>query len=233
MHKSFVVLSFFSLILFSGCGTNNGAIGSNLTPQSQVKNLLNNGANSAFSIFGNPNDFLTNALIEAVLPQGLKDINAKLKQLGLNSIIEKENAIIGSVAKTSVDFMKPLIVNTIQNLTAADAIAIISGGKGAATKYLRNKTEAQLIKSLTPVVSAELNKLGATKLINSALGRNGGLLDAIIGGFLGSNTSGSTSNKLESLVTTQLIDGLYNVVLDSEKKTSLLQNGINSIFSGN
>ncbi|MFA9290620.1 MAG: DUF4197 family protein [Solirubrobacteraceae bacterium] len=223
---------FVSLIIFTSCTTGKNTITSTLTPKSQVENLLNTGANSAYSIFGNSTDFLSNALIEAVMPQGLKDINTKLSQLGLNSVVEKQKEIIGKVALTSLTTLKPLISNAIKNITPTDAITILSGEKGAATNFLRQKTEVQLIKNLTPIVSNELNKLGLTKIMNSATGGNSTAINKIIGTLLNSKTNENATNQLDNLVTNQLVNGLYNVVLDSEKNNNLISNGINSILKG-
>jgi hypothetical protein len=233
MYKFKVILGFISLFLFSNCATTGNSLGTALTPEAQIKNLLNNGANAAFGIFGGePNNFLTHILIDAVMPKELKEINNKLTQMGLNSVVEKQKNIIGNVAKSSLVLMKPLVSNAIKNITPTEAISLISAKKGSATNYLRKTTEEQLIKSLTPIVSTELNKYGATKMLNTALGGSN-ILDSLVGGLLGNKSNNSnTSNQLETLVTKQLVNGLYNVMLDSEMKNNIITNGINTILNG-
>ncbi|MEL4308157.1 DUF4197 domain-containing protein [Joostella sp. CR20] len=186
-------------------------------PLNTVQSVLNNGTQEAFSVFGDSNEFMTNALIDAAMPQQLKDINSKLTSLGLSSIVEKEQALISDIANASITTAKPIVTKAINEMTAQDAISIISGGKGAATSYLKDKTYTDLINAITPVVSQKTEALGVNDLLNNALGANSSSLNSILGSVLGtSTTTNNTSDILTDAVTKQLTDGLFNIVEDTE-----------------
>lgn len=69
-------------------------------------------------------------------------------------------------------------------MTVTDAINIASGGKGAATAYLKNKTREKLIDAIQPQVDAKLNEYGI-KSVNTAL--SGSSISGILGTILGTD----------------------------------------------
>lgn len=70
-------------------------------------------------------------------------------------------------------------------MTVTDAINIASGGKGAATAYLKNKTREKLIDAIQPQVDAKLNEYGIVKSVNTAL--SGSSISGILGTILGTD----------------------------------------------
>ncbi len=198
-----------------------------------VQNTLTGGLNNALSIFGDAQDFLTNALIEAAMPQELKDLNEKLNNLGLSQIVDKEKVMIGEIARTSVSTARPIVEDAINNMTTQDAISIISGGKGAATQFLKGQSATQLTEALSPVVTSKMNQLGVNNLLENALGGNNAL-NSILGAVLNGNQNTSTSltQNLNDVVTQQLVDGLFNIIEDAENNTRNNPEGLlNSILN--
>jgi Protein of unknown function (DUF4197) len=179
-----------------------------------IKNALNGGIGKAMGIFSNPKEFLTNALVEAAIPKELKDINQKLTNIGLTSIVDKEKSYIADAAKMSVTEAQPLLLDAVQKMTAADAVQIIQGGTGAATKYLREKTEAALTAKIQPKVDAKINESGVMKSINS-LGNGGGITD-MLGGLLGGGQQ-NPQQSVSNYATKQLVNSVYSIV-DSQAK---------------
>ena len=131
---------------------------------SVLKKILIGGVSKGLGIFKDKNSFLGNELINAALPQQLKDINSTLE---------------------------PILINAINDMTSAEAQQIAQGGSGAATAYLKQKTSAQLMAAIAPKVDAKLNEYGIVRSVNLALQGNnllGGLL-----GNQNSNSSASLS----------------------------------------
>ncbi|MFV0238012.1 MAG: DUF4197 family protein [Flavobacteriales bacterium] len=223
MKNSIILLALVGVVLLEATSCSNIQNSTNTSLKNSnvalntVQNTLNGGLNSALNIFGDSQNFLSNALIEAVMPKELKDINSKLNDLGLSKIVDKEKALIGEIASASISTAKPIVKNTINSITTQDAINIISGGKGAATQFLRNKSYTQLTEAITPVVSSQMDQLGVNNLLGSALGGNNAL-NSILGSVLGGNQSALTQN-LNETVTKQLVDGLFNVIEDAENTT--------------
>ncbi|WP_417444524.1 DUF4197 domain-containing protein [Joostella sp.] len=195
----------------NGATTQNSNVVLNTT-----KSVLNSGTQDAFDVFGDSNEFMTNALIDAAMPQKLKDINSKLESLGLSSVVKKEQALISDIAEASITTAKPIVTKAINEMTAQDAIAIVSGGKGAATKYLKDKTYTDLTTAISPVVNQKTESLGVNSLLNNALGGSNSSLNGIFGAVLGTGSTDSGSAQLNDAITNQLVDGLFNIVEDVE-----------------
>ncbi|MEH6703688.1 MAG: DUF4197 domain-containing protein [Galbibacter orientalis] len=214
-----VVVLTATLLSLNSCDTLNTA--GNTSQNSNValntvQSVLNNGTQEAFSVFGDSNEFMTNALIDAAMPQKLKDINNKLESLGLSSVVAKEKALISDIANASITTARPIVTKAINEMTTQDAIAIISGGKDAATSYLKDKTYNDLTTAIAPVVTDKTESLGINSLLNNALGGNNSSLNGVLGTVLGTGSTASGSEQLNDAVTKQLVDGLFNIVEQTE-----------------
>ena len=54
---------------------------------------------------------------------------------------------------------KPIFVNAIKSMSISDAISIVVGGDGAATKYLQKTTSVQLKNKFYPVIKTSLEQV--------------------------------------------------------------------------
>ena len=57
-----------------------------------------------------------------------------------------------------------MFVNAVKGITFDDAKDILMKGDGAATNYLKGKTQTDLYNKFSPVISNSLNKVGANKV---------------------------------------------------------------------
>ena len=229
-----LVLASTFVVTVQSCDTTQGSSTASQTGLNSVKQIMTSSTNQGFSVLGNSNSFLTNALVDAVMPDELKKINSKLETLGLSSLVEKEKQYIGKAAEASVDVAKPIITSAIQEMTLTDAISILSGGKGAATQYLKNKTQDKLVAAIQPQVESQLNANGVTSLINNAT-KDTSVLGAL-GTILGNKQSTSTdvSGSISQYASQQIVNGLFEVAKDYEVKNSSLSGSIlNSVLGGN
>lgn len=185
-----------------------------------LKNILLGGMNNGLNIFSDPNKFLANALVEAALPKQIKDLNSTLERIGLSSLVQKEKQYIAQAATFTVDIARPIMTNAINQMTVEDAIAIARGGKGAATQYLREKTQQQLMAAIQPKVDAKLNEFGLVQSLNSALSGNG--LTGFLGNILGvqTNTNSTLTNGLSTLAAQQMVNGLFNIIENHEQSSA-------------
>ena len=178
-----------------------------------IKEILIGGVSKGMSIFKDKDSFLANELINAALPQKLKDINSSLEKIGFGSLVAKEKNYIADAAAFVAPIAEPILVNTIHNITSEDAQKIAQSGSGAATAYLKEKSGAQLIAAIAPKVDAKLNEFGVVKSINSAMKGN-----SLLGSLLGNqsaNTSATAS--LSNLATEEMENGLFGVIENYEK----------------
>lgn len=190
-----------------------------------LKQILLGGITKGLNIFSDKNSFLSNRLIDAALPQQLRDLNNTLERIGLSSLVQKEREYIARAAAFTVETSRPILVNAVNSLTAEDAAKIVQGGSGAATQILRERTSEQLIAAIAPKVDAKLNEFGLVSSINSALaGTN------VLGGLFGSQNSSSTlTSSISRLASQQMVNGLFNIIESHEQQNSAtIMNSLNS-----
>ena len=190
-----------------------------------LKQILLGGINKGLNIFSNKDSFLANQLIDAALPQQLRDLNSTLQKVGLNNLVLKEKEYIAQAAAFTVDTSRPILVNAVNSLTAEDATRIIQGGSGVATQILREKTSTQLMAAIAPKVDAKLNEFGLVQSLNSALsGTN--LLGSILGG---QNTTNLATSGLSKFAAQQMVNGLFNIIENHEQQNAnTIMNSLNA-----
>lgn len=191
-----------------------------------LKQILLGGITKGLNIFSDKNSFLSNRLIDAALPQQLRDLNNTLERIGLSSLVQKEREYIARAAAFTVETSRPILINAVNSLSAEDAAKIVQGGSGAATQILRERTSEQLIAAIAPKVDAKLNEFGLVSSINSALaGTN------VLGGLFGSQNSTSTlTSSLSRLASQQMVNGLFNIIESHEQQNSAtIMNSLNSV----
>lgn len=190
-----------------------------------LKQILLGGITKGLNIFSDKNSFLANQLIDAALPQQLRDLNNNLERMGLSSLVQKEKEYIARAAAFTVDTSRPILINAVNSLTAEDAARIVQGGSGAATQILREKTSEQLMAAIAPKVDAKLNEFGIVSSLNTALsGAN------LLGGLLGNQNSNSTiTASLSRFASQQMVNGLFNIIENHEQQNaSTIRNSLTS-----
>ncbi|MCT3801904.1 DUF4197 family protein [Elizabethkingia anophelis] len=196
----------------ASCGSNlGGTMG-----VGALQNLLFNASSQGFNILGNPQEFMTNALIESAMPEELRKVNNTLESVGLGNLVKKEKQYIAEAAKLTVNTSKPIVTQAIREMTVTDAINIASGGKGAATAYLKNKTREKLIDAIQPQVDAKLNEYGIVKSVNTAL--TGSSISGILGTILGTDKKNNVNatSPITRLASEQMVNGLFYVIENYE-----------------
>jgi hypothetical protein len=66
-------------------------------------------------------------------------------------------------AENAVQTAKPIFIDAVTGMSFSDAMGVLTGGKGAATKYLKNSTTEALTASFKPKIQEALNQVGVTK----------------------------------------------------------------------
>lgn len=192
-----------------------------------LKQILLGGITKGLNIFSDKDSFLANQLIDAAMPQQLKDLNSTLQKVGLGSLVQKEKQYIAQAAAFTVDVSRPILINAVNSLTAEDAARIVQGGKGAATQILRERTSEQLMAAIAPRVDAKLNEFGLVSSINSALtGTN------MLGGIFGNQSSSTSSltGGVSRFASQQMVNGLFNIIQSHEQQNSAtIMNSLNGM----
>ena len=189
-----------------------------------LKQILLGGITKGLNIFSDKDSFMANQLIDAALPQQLKDLNSTLQKLGLNSLVQKEKQYIAQAAAFTVDVSRPILVNAVNSLTAEDAARIVQGGSGAATQILKERTSEQLMAAIAPKVDAKLNEFGLVSSLNSAL-QGSNILGNILGG---QDSTNSLTGGISRFASQQMVNGLFNIIENHEQQNATtIMNSLN------
>ena len=189
-----------------------------------LKQILLGGITKGLNIFSDKDSFMANQLIDAALPQQLRDLNSTLQKLGLNSLVQKEKQYIAQAAAFTVDVSRPILVNAVNSLTAEDAARIVQGGSGAATQILKEKTSQQLMAAIAPKVDAKLNEFGLVSSLNSAL-QGSNILVSILGTQSSTN---SLTGGISRFASEQMVNGLFNIIENHEQQNATtIMNSLN------
>lgn len=128
-----------------------------------IRQALEQGVGSGINLLNQKDGFFTNAIYKVLLPPEAAKIENTLRQLGMNSLVDKAILQINRAAEDAVGYARPIFVNAITSMTISDAINIIKGPKNSATQYFQNKTTQQLVDAFLPIIKESLNKFSATK----------------------------------------------------------------------
>ena len=189
-----------------------------------LKQILLGGITKGLNIFSDKDSFMANQLIDAALPQQLRDLNSTLQKLGLSSLVQKEKQYIAQAAAFTVDVSRPILVNAVNSLTAEDAARIVQGGSGTATQILKEKTSQQLMAAIAPKVDAKLNEFGLVSSLNSAL-QGSNILGNILGG---QDSTNSLTGGISRFASQQMVNGLFNIIESHEQQNATtIMNSLN------
>lgn len=120
---------------------------------------ITKGSNSASAADG----FFKNSLIKIPFPPEAQKVEAKLRQLGMGSEVDKFILTLNRGAEAAAKEAKPIFVSAITSMTIQDAWGILKGEPNAATNYLKKTTSSQLTAKFKPVMQSALSKNNATK----------------------------------------------------------------------
>lgn len=164
--KNYVIAFCASLLLIS-CETLSklpGYIGVTEDEAAQgIQQALDQGIGKGISFLNKTDGFFGNEAYKLFLPPEAKKIENTLRDLGLNSMVDKAILQINRAAEDAVGFAKPIFIDAIREMTIQDALNIVRGSKDAATEYFRQKTTDKLLAAFTPTIKKSLDKLNATK----------------------------------------------------------------------
>ncbi len=178
MKKTGLFLLTASALCFSGCDAQSQsklgnilgqvATGATGTPTSleignALKQALEIGTSAGADRLSVKDGFFGNMAIKILFPTEAQKVEKTLRSVGLNSLADNVILSLNRAAEDAAKEAKPIFVNAIKQMTITDATNILLGNKDAATSYFKRVTTAQLMEKFSPVITASLSKVGATK----------------------------------------------------------------------
>ena len=170
MKKKIFLLSSFIVILFSaGLKAqllddakkllNQGTTGlSEKDAADGIREALVKGTNESVKIVSKTDGYFGNPQIKIPWPKDAKDIESKLRDIGLGNKVDEVVTTINHAAENAAKDAETIFVTAVKQMTVTDAINIVKGKNDAATQYLSKTTTPELTTKFTPVIKAALDK---------------------------------------------------------------------------
>ena len=117
---------------------------------------------------------------------------------------------LNRAAEDASETAAPIFLNAIKNMSIADGFAILKGGEGAATNFLKEKTTAELVAAFSPIAKNSIDKVELTKYWNPLVSKYN--LSTLLTG------KPKVNENLDQYVTTKAIDGLFTLMAVEENK---------------
>lgn len=164
---------------------------------------INNGAASASQVDG----YFGNALIRIPFPPEIANIESKLRQLGLNKLVDDFTLSMNRAAEKAAREAATVFIDAIKSMTIQDAWGILNGDQHAATDYLRRTTSATLTAKYEPIIQQSLDAVDATKYYAT-----------VINTYNQIPFVKKANTDLTQYVTDLALDGLFTLVAQEEEK---------------
>lgn len=146
-----------------GTGLTQAEIGNGL------KEALNNGISKQVTKLTTTDGFFKNEAVKILLPEELKIVDTKLRQIGLSSLADEGLKVLNRAAEDAVKEATPIFVDAVKQMTFNDAKNILMGNNTAATTYLQNTTSNALYTKFNPVIKNSFAKVGADQVWNNII----------------------------------------------------------------
>lgn len=127
-----------------------------------LKDALKQGFGSGVDVLSAAGGFNNNSAIRILLPPDAQKIADKMRTLGMGTQVDNVINKLNEGAESAVKTAKPIFIDAVTNMSFTDAMGILTGGKGAATSYLKQNTTTALTAAFKPKIQASLDQIGFT-----------------------------------------------------------------------
>lgn len=134
-----------------------------------LKEALLKGVSKGADMVSQEDGYFNNPEIRIPFPMEVKQVETKLRQIGLGSEVDKFVLALNRAAEDAAKEAKPIFVSAIRQMTIQDAWSILKGEDDAATQYLSHTTSAELNEKFKPVIRTSLEKVDATQYYSNLI----------------------------------------------------------------
>lgn len=188
----------------------NSGSGNNLTNDEVIKGLreaLTVGTNNATSVVSKTDGFFKNPSIKIPFPEDAIKVKNTCENLGMKPQVDKFVLTLNRAAEEASKEAAPIFINAIKSMSINDGFSILKGADNAATKYLQDKTNAELKQKFKPIVQNALKKVEITKYWTP-----------LITTYNKTPGAQKMNPDLEDYVTVKALEGLFKMVAQEELK---------------
>ena len=192
----------------STTGTSNGTGVSSLSnaeTSDGLKTALNQGVTKAVASLGAADGFFGNKEVKIPLPNSLKKVEKAMKLAGMGKQSDELVLKMNRAAEAAVPEAKTLLVDSIKQMSLADAKTILTGPKDAATQYFKRTTSAQMGEKFLPIVEKATANVKLADSYNKYAGQGAKL------GLVKKEDA-----NINQYVTQKALDGVYLMIAKEE-----------------
>lgn len=185
-----------------------------------LKDALLVGTDSSVNRLSAIDGYLKDQAVKILLPPEAKTITDNISKLpGGQKLVDDVIVRINRAAEDAAKGAKPIFVNSIREMTFADALQILKGPDNAATSYFKTKTTQQLAELYRPKIRESLNKnlvagISTQQSWNELTNSWNKVAGSTVGRIAGMKT---VDVKLEDYLLQKALDGLFLKIEDREK----------------
>lgn len=172
-----------------------------------LKEALSIGTNQSTALASKLDGFYKNPAIFIPFPIEAQKVKEYATRVGLTSQVNKFELTLNRAAEEATKSAAPIFLNAVKGMTITDGFSILKGADNAATLYLKDKTNPDLIKLFTPIVKAAIAKVQLTKYWTP-----------IITSYNKVPLVQKQNPDLNAYVTDKAIQGLFKLLADEELK---------------
>ena len=130
---------------------------------SALKEAFIQGTGKGVNLLSQVDGYLGNPEIKIPMPEDAKNVENKLRALGLGGEVDKAIESLNRAAELAAVEAKDIFVGAIKAMTITDAINIVKGEQDAGTRMLERQTNNDLTAKFSPIIESSLAKVDATK----------------------------------------------------------------------
>jgi Protein of unknown function (DUF4197) len=173
-----------------------------------LKEALRVGTERSTLSVGAVDGYLANAMIRIAVPEDLRVVTDKLRQLGLGNYVDDLEVGMNRAAEAAAGEAKSVFWLAVTSMTIADAFAILNGGDHAATDYFIAHTRQTLETRYRPIAAEKMQEVGLSRLYDEVLD----VYNAV------PLIEKPEMAPLDAYVTSKALDGLFTVLALEETK---------------
>jgi len=138
---------------------------------SGLKEALRVGTETVVRNLGKTDGFNLDPAIHIPLPGELDKVKGVLDKVGMDAMLVDLELRLNRAAEAATPKAKALFLQSINDMTLEDVMAIYQGPNDAATEYFRNKMERPLASEMKPLVDQSLGEVGAANVYSDVMAR--------------------------------------------------------------
>ncbi len=171
-----------------------------------LKEALAVGAERAIKELGRKGGYLDDASVRIPLPGSLDKAEKILRMMGQGDAVDEFLVTVNRAAEKAVPLASGIVGDAVRDMSITDAKKILTGPDDAATKYFRDKTDAELTQAMLPIVKHATDAAGVTSAYKRLV-KKAGPASGLVGDSL----------DVDRYVTEKALDGLFLKVAEEEK----------------